>query len=95
MCSWQVISPVEVSGFVTSVNELITCQKNVYRKPTVIIASRVSGEEEIPEGVVAVLTSDMPDVLSHISIRARNAKVYPLPHFSHSLFLICVYLNYE
>ncbi|KAK2659965.1 hypothetical protein Ddye_006498 [Dipteronia dyeriana] len=72
---WQVISPVEVCGFITSVNELITCQNKVYRKPTVIIASRVTGEEEIPYGVVAVLTSDMPDVLSHVSIRARNDKV--------------------
>ncbi|KAH7567630.1 hypothetical protein JRO89_XS07G0108200 [Xanthoceras sorbifolium] len=72
--SWQVISPVEVCGFITSVNELIACQNKVYRKPTVIIASRVTGEEEIPHGVVAVLTSDMPDVLSHVSIRARNDK---------------------
>ncbi|MBA0595641.1 hypothetical protein Gorai_012504 [Gossypium raimondii] len=73
---WQVISPVEVSGFVYSVNELITVQNKVYRKPTIIIASRVTGEEEIPDGVVAVLTSDTPDVLSHVSIRARNSKAY-------------------
>lgn len=73
--SWQVISPVEVCGYVSSVNELITIQNKVYRKPTVIIATRVTGEEEIPDGVVAVLTSDMPDVLSHVSIRARNGKV--------------------
>ncbi|XP_021284061.1 alpha-glucan water dikinase 2 isoform X3 [Herrania umbratica] len=72
---WQVISPVEVCGFVTSVNELITVQRKVYQKPTVIIATRVTGEEEIPDGVVAVLTSDMPDVLSHVSIRARNSKI--------------------
>ncbi|KAH9794972.1 alpha-glucan water dikinase 2 [Citrus sinensis] len=72
---WQVISPVEVCGFITSVNELITLQNKVYRRPTIIIASRITGEEEIPVGVVAVLTSDMPDVLSHVSIRARNNKV--------------------
>ncbi|KAI9097467.1 hypothetical protein K1719_025238 [Acacia pycnantha] len=73
--SWQVISPVEVSGFVTSVHELMTIQNKVYKRPTVIVASRISGEEEIPDGVVAVLTTDTPDVLSHISIRARNSKV--------------------
>ncbi|XP_020533738.1 alpha-glucan water dikinase 2 isoform X2 [Jatropha curcas] len=72
---WQVISPVEVCGFVTSVNELISIQSKVYRRPTVIIANRVTGEEEIPDGVVAVLTPDMPDILSHVSIRARNNKV--------------------
>ncbi|KAJ0085762.1 hypothetical protein Patl1_08692 [Pistacia atlantica] len=63
---WQVISPMEVCGFITCVNELITAQNRVYRKPTVIIAHRVTGEEEIPEGAVAVLTPDMPDVLSHV-----------------------------
>ncbi|KAG8654882.1 hypothetical protein MANES_05G189000v8 [Manihot esculenta] len=72
---WQVISPVEVCGFITSVHELLTVQNKVYRKPTVIIANRVTGEEEIPDGVVAVLTPDMPDILSHVSIRARNSKV--------------------
>lgn len=65
---------MEVCGFVVNVNELITVQNKVYRKPTVIIANKVSGEEEIPDGAVAVLTSDMPDVLAHVSIRARNSK---------------------
>ncbi|XP_030934954.1 alpha-glucan water dikinase 2 isoform X1 [Quercus lobata] len=72
---WQVISPVEVCGFIVSVNELITTQSKVYRRPTIIVASRVTGNEEIPDGVVAVLTPDMPDVLSHVAIRARNSKV--------------------
>ncbi|KAH9794981.1 alpha-glucan water dikinase 2 [Citrus sinensis] len=71
---WQVISPVEVCGFITSVNELITLQNKVYRRPTIIIASRITGEEEIPVGVVAVLTSDMPDVLSHNILRNLRLK---------------------
>ncbi|KAJ4851076.1 Alpha-glucan water dikinase 2 [Turnera subulata] len=71
---WQIISPMEASGFVNSVHELKTIQNKVYRRPTVVIANRVTGEEEIPEGVVAVLTPDMPDVLSHVAIRARNNK---------------------
>ncbi|KAK6277708.1 hypothetical protein POUND7_018031 [Theobroma cacao] len=85
--SWQVISPVAVCGFVTSVNELITVQRKVYRKPTVIIATRVTGEEEIPDGVVAVLTSDMPDVLSHVSIRARNSKACVFWITYHNFYL--------
>ncbi|TYJ35370.1 hypothetical protein E1A91_A05G232500v1 [Gossypium mustelinum] len=83
---WQVISPVEVSGFVSSVNELITVQNKVYRKPTIIIATRVTGEEEIPDGVVAVLTSDAPDVLSHVSIRARNSKICFATCFDQNTF---------
>ncbi|GJM84901.1 hypothetical protein PR202_ga00614 [Eleusine coracana subsp. coracana] len=73
--SWQIISPVEVIGYVTAVDELLTVQKKSYDKPTVLVAKAVRGEEEIPDGVVAVLTPDMPDVLSHVSVRARNSKV--------------------
>ncbi|XP_074323764.1 alpha-glucan water dikinase 2-like isoform X2 [Apium graveolens] len=72
---WQVISPAEVRGFVVNVNKLISVQHKVYREPTVIVANKVSGEEEIPDGAVAVLTSDLPDVLAHVSIRARNSKI--------------------
>lgn len=35
----------------------------------------MTGEEEIPEGAVAVITPDAPDVLSHVSVRARNMRV--------------------
>ncbi|KAK9163424.1 hypothetical protein Syun_004326 [Stephania yunnanensis] len=84
--SWQVISPVEVCGFVTTVNDLIAVQNKVYSKPTVILANRVTGEEEIPGGVVAVLTPDTPDVLSHVSIRARNSKVCFATCFDQSIF---------
>lgn len=52
----------------------------MYDEPTVLVAKRVTGEEEVPEGAVAVLTPDAPDVLSHVSVRARNMKV---------LFAIC------
>jgi len=72
--SWQVISSADAYGFVVCVNELIVVQNKFYSKPTVIIASKVTGEEEIPAGVVAVLTPSMIDVLSHVSIRARNSK---------------------
>ena len=47
----------------------------VYDEPTVLVCYRVTGEEEVPEGVVGVLTPDAPDVLSHLSVRARNMKV--------------------
>ncbi|OVA19870.1 Pyruvate phosphate dikinase [Macleaya cordata] len=73
--SWQVISPVEVVGYVEVVNELLAVQNKSYEKPTILVAKGVKGEEEIPDGTVAVLTPDMPDVLSHVSVRARNSKV--------------------
>ncbi|PPR85330.1 hypothetical protein GOBAR_AA35364 [Gossypium barbadense] len=73
--SWQVISPVEVVGYVDVVEELLAVQNKSYDRPTILVAKSVKGEEEIPDGTVAVLTPDMPDVLSHVSVRARNCKV--------------------
>ncbi|KAK6922260.1 Pyruvate phosphate dikinase, AMP/ATP-binding [Dillenia turbinata] len=73
--SWQIISPVEAVGYVVVVDELLTVQNKTYAEPTILVAKSVKGEEEIPDGTVAVLTPDMPDVLSHVSVRARNSKV--------------------
>ncbi|KAG0502608.1 hypothetical protein HPP92_002680 [Vanilla planifolia] len=73
--SWQVISPFEVTGYIVSVNELLSVQNKSYERPTILVAKNVKGEEEIPDGTVAVLTPDKPDVLSHVSVRARNSKI--------------------
>ncbi|KAL9253204.1 Alpha-glucan water dikinase, chloroplastic-like protein [Drosera capensis] len=73
--SWQIISPVEAIGYVVVVDELLSVQNKYYERPTILVAKHVKGEEEIPDGAVAVLTSDMPDVLSHVSVRARNGKI--------------------
>ncbi|KAH7515688.1 hypothetical protein FEM48_Zijuj10G0053100 [Ziziphus jujuba var. spinosa] len=73
--SWQLISPVEAVGYVVVVDELLAVQNKSYGQPTILVAKSVKGEEEIPDGTVAVLTPDMPDVLSHVSVRARNSKV--------------------
>jgi alpha-glucan,water dikinase len=41
--------------------------------------SRIGGEEEIPDNVQGILVlapeHDYPDVLAHVSVRARNLKV--------------------
>eukprot|EP00891_Asterochloris_glomerata_P007880 jgi/Astpho2/7880/e_gw1.00117.125.1_t len=78
--AWQLISPVNAKGKVVVVSGLHEVQDETYEEPTVLLAKRVTGEEEVPEGAVAVLTPDAPDVLSHVSVRARNMKV---------LFAIC------
>ena len=51
---------------------------------------QVTGEEEIPEGVVAVLTPDAPDVLSHVSVRARNMKVLFATCHDPEVWRVCV-----
>lgn len=73
--SWQVISPIEAVGYIVVVDELLSVQNKSYESPTILVAKSVRGEEEIPDGTVAVITPDMPDVLSHVSVRARNSKV--------------------
>jgi hypothetical protein len=65
------------AGKVVEVAALTDVQDKVYEEPTILLANRVSGEEEIPQGVVAVVTPDAPDILSHSSVRARNMKVRP------------------
>lgn len=71
--SWHVISPVETVGYVEVVDELLAVQNKSYEKPTILVAKSVKGD-----GAVAVLTPDMPDVLSRVSVRARNSKVLAL-----------------
>ncbi|KMS97340.1 hypothetical protein BVRB_6g155850 isoform B [Beta vulgaris subsp. vulgaris] len=84
--SWQIISPVEAIGYVVVVKELLSVQNKIYAQPTILVANHVKGEEEIPDGTVAVLTPDMPDVLSHVSVRARNCKVCFATCFDSSIF---------
>ncbi|EKX55447.1 hypothetical protein GUITHDRAFT_62607 [Guillardia theta CCMP2712] len=74
--SWQVISPgSRRARGVVMIADVKDVQFKSFDCPTVLLSSRVSGEEEIPEGVVAVITQDSPDVLSHIAVRARNTHV--------------------
>ena len=49
----------------------------MYDTPTVIISDTLGGIEDIPEGVVAVLSASTTDVLSHVAIRARNQVCIP------------------
>lgn len=77
--AWQLISVVEkVRGDLITLDRLAGIQDKVFETPTVLLCNAVSGEEEIPEGVQAVLVRSAavsPDILSHVSVRARNAHV--------------------
>jgi alpha-glucan,water dikinase len=71
--NWQVISPGRGTGSVHVVGRLLSIQGKSFSEPTVIVADQISGEEEIPEGVTAIITADTTDIVSHVAIRARNA----------------------
>jgi alpha-glucan, water dikinase len=71
--NWQIISRNEAVGEVRLVSTLRAVQEERFDGPTVIIADEVNGDEEVPQGVTAVITPDTVDVVSHLAIRARNA----------------------
>ncbi len=78
--NWQVISLNSGSGVTETVSHLKSVQGKSFTGPAVIVADNVEGNEEIPEGVIAIITPASVDVLSHLAVRARN---------SHILFAIC------
>eukprot|EP00290_Baffinella_frigidus_P019788 CAMPEP_0180204622 /NCGR_PEP_ID=MMETSP0987-20121128/8521_1 /TAXON_ID=697907 /ORGANISM="non described non described, Strain CCMP2293" /LENGTH=1488 /DNA_ID=CAMNT_0022160147 /DNA_START=98 /DNA_END=4564 /DNA_ORIENTATION=+ len=75
---WQIVSAGKpgAQGWVEEVPDLMSVQAKTYSRPTILLANSLSGEEEVPPGVVGVITPDAPDVLAHISVRARNLKVF-------------------
>ena len=77
---WQVISPGHAVGRLEVVDTLRSIQGKIFGSPTVIIADKVKGDEEPPEGVTAVISPDPVDLVSHVAVRARNV---------HLLFVTC------
>jgi alpha-glucan,water dikinase len=75
LAAWQVVSRGRGSGYVHVVKSLDSIQGLDMTRPTIVLAETVGGQEEIPAGVTAVVTSREVDVLSHLAIRARNAGV--------------------
>ncbi|GLC52406.1 Phosphoglucan, water dikinase, chloroplastic [Pleodorina starrii] len=75
---WQIVSQAGSSagavGQVVAVAALSEVQGTSYDRPTVLLAGALSGVEDIPSGVVAVLTRSSTDVLSHLAIRARSQR---------------------
>ena len=68
-------------------------QAETFDRPTILLAHSLSGEEEVPPGVVGVITPDAPDVLAHISVRARNLKVLLATCFDmYVCMYVCMYI---
>jgi alpha-glucan,water dikinase len=65
-------------GYVEKVSNLADVMHKVYDKRTVLLVEKITGEEEVPTNVQAIVVMnapDYPDVLAHVSVRARNLKV--------------------
>ena len=72
---WQVISPSAAIGQIEVVESLREIQGKKFPQPTIVIAEKVHGDEEPPEGVCAVITPSSVDLVSHVAVRARNASL--------------------
>ncbi len=73
--NWQVISPGQATGMVDVVSNMQSIQGKDFSQNTVIIADIITGAEEIPANISAIITPDTTDIVSHVAIRARNARV--------------------
>ncbi len=86
MGGWQVISPAKAAGRVRVTDSLLSVQQERFAEATVLVTDHVSGEEEVPVGVTAVITRDAPDLVSHVAVRARNARVLFATCFDGDVF---------
>lgn len=74
---WQMISPIDkpIKGVLQLIDKMTGVQGEVFHTPTILLSGAVSGEEEVPDGVLGVLVrsaKEAPDILSHCAVRARN-----------------------
>ncbi|CAE7208792.1 R1 [Symbiodinium natans] len=74
---WQMISPVDkpIQGVFKLIDKMMGVQGEIFHTPTILLSGAVSGEEEVPDGVLGVLVrsaKEAPDILSHCAVRARN-----------------------
>ncbi len=84
--NWQVISPGSGGGWVEVADVLRSVQGIRFDKPTVIIADKVMGDEEPPDGVTAIITKDVPDIVSHVAVRARNKQLLFATCYDNQIF---------
>ena len=86
MGDWLIISrgkENKIMGKLVFVKKLQEVQFMKYPEPTIILSENISGDEEIPTNCVCLIiikSDNYPDVLAHVSVRARN---------ENALFAVC------
>ena len=85
---WLIISRGEkeiTKGKLRFEKNLQQVQLEKFQEKTILIVENIGGNEEIPincNGVIIINSNNYPDMLSHISVRARNLKVPLIVSFS-------------
>jgi len=72
---WQIVSAASPPVAKVLVTNLADIQGQTFDVPTVVISDQLGGLEDVPQGVVAVISASITDILSHIAIRARGQGV--------------------
>jgi alpha-glucan,water dikinase len=75
LSSWQPISRGGGKGRVKVMDSLDAVQGRYFDPPVIIISETIRGDEDLPQGALAVLTLGSVDLVSHVAIRARNQGV--------------------
>lgn len=69
---WQLISPATIRGRVKIVANLHSVMNEIYQEPTILLTDHAGGDEDAPAGCVGIMTRTAPDLVAHLSVRARN-----------------------
>ena len=79
LSDWLIISRSKndfINGNLIHVKNLIDVQLTKYKDKTIILTENINGNEEIPKncsGIIIIKSENYPDILAHVSVRARNA----------------------
>lgn len=73
-------------GRVYATKQLRAVQGKSFAGPVVVVADHVSGDEELPPDVAAVLTRHSVDLVSHVAVRARNTGLVMVSVHDEALF---------
>ncbi|KAF7457944.1 putative alpha-glucan water dikinase 1 [Cryptosporidium felis] len=79
------------SGIFKNVNKITDINEDEF--PKIVVCSYISGEEDIPVNVNAIILTNpefSPDILSHLSVRARNMQTLLVTSNNFDIFSNCV-----
>ena len=89
---WLIISRGDmdnIKGKVRYEKDLKNIQLENFKEKTILLTENVGGSEEIPMNCNAVIilnSNNYPDMLAHVSVRARNLKVGLLVCFEQNMY---------
>jgi alpha-glucan,water dikinase len=72
---WHPISRGGGKGRVKVMESLDGVQGRRFDPPVIIVTETIRGDEDLPEGALAILTLGSVDAVSHVAIRARNQRI--------------------